>query len=425
MSIKSPGAPGSKGPKRKPRFKPHARTNQQAQDDARQQQDTSRQQTFDREEGPPEDLAQMLLKLGRRAFAQQAYVRHRLNDYRNDFKKQMLLRAFDGSEERLQMVTERTEQARAQAREYLGKALALGMESLNTTLDVHHGVVSACFDRLTRLIRGADPLQRFVQRLGGATDTNIQHATVRSIILHELVKDILHDRDNLVDKLSGDQRKELFEFALGMREEPPEVVSAFFKDSPLERPPGVPEIRHEQETRVRPIRWEVDLDSQKPNTKLREQWVWLQSELFEERELAIYIGHLVALKPDWWPRRRPWRDARQANPSLRVSVSKGDMPEPSEDAALDEPYRLPMLQKVKLTVTAECEPFFYEHREELEKTPQFRKAALKRLGDQRGAGETVKISMMYRCDISLPTLRCVLPAEFHVSWAVLKPQAPA
>ena len=69
--------------------------------------------------------------------------------------------------------------------------------------------------------------------------------------------------------------------------------------------------------------------------------------------------------------------------------------------------------------------FFKVHHDDLigsiyrsEKPPSasFADALKKRIASLHGSQASPIMKMMYRCDISLPTLRCVIPVELTVTW---------
>lgn len=199
-----------------------------------------KQQQFEQEEGPADELRQMGLKLLRRAFAEQAHVRHAVSDYGAEMQRKFLLRALDGDEERYRMVVERMERSSALSKEHMRKAAALRMDYLSSLLDVQRGWVDGFIDRWRNRTESDSRSARFVERLVGLGDEDIQHATIKSVVLVEIVKDMLKGQDPYFEKLTEEERQQLLEFTLGMRDTPPDLMATLFKDVDVRRPRGVP-----------------------------------------------------------------------------------------------------------------------------------------------------------------------------------------
>lgn len=434
-----------------------------------------RREAFDKEEGGGEDLAQMMLKFGRRTIAHHAHMVHAFNDYRDEVRHRMLLRALGGNEERAAFVKDRAEWARTRSREYMRKAMALGLDQLATYLEVQRGYFDVWMDRWKNRHEVEDKLVRFVDRVVGFKEEDLQQATVKSIILYELVQEMVRDQDPLVQKLGPEERRKLFEFATGMRKEAPEFLAPLFHpEAGSPRPEGGRRRAGDApveviELRLGPGVAPAEGHRHAPGTSpLWEREFTLQSDLFEEEELNFYIGPCVALPPkdwegDWdldWPGEEgkekknvmPWPDARTQvhDPMAQEGVIRPDpkwiVPKKgagggsSQAPELQEPHDLYRRWKeqeeahlgFRLSILERDNVPAGDDREAIPRLPMLghitgrvdvywsrwldvHRDFVMEFTKALGHKELPKV-LRYCVDITLPTLRKVLRVTFEVNW---------
>jgi len=364
-----------------------------------------KQEEFEREEEPAEDFARMMFKLGRRLFAHQVHVIRRIKDAHGEVQRRTMIRAL-GSEERFHFLRERVERNRLKSREYLTKVAALGLDQLSAWLEVQRGLLDGVFDRLARVGVAEERQAQLIDRMLGLQEEDIHRATVKSIVLFEMVRDLIRDQDDLIQKLGVTERRQLLEFALGLRKEPPDLLAHFFQDVLRKEPESKLELSSlpkEKSIQIYPL----DLgtlrasssSSLRPGTPALPPKVFeLTNNSFTDKELAFFIGPCVSVAPQ--SSNEPWQDARLQVAPLQIETA----PEPSTadgpDGAPGGP-QLKMLSTVHGSITLLWHNWFHEHHQSLR---------------ARGSDHPIASDLHYRADVNVPAVRTILRISFKVVW---------
>lgn len=374
-----------------------------AEEEAAQREAQRRRWELDEEEGHPEDLGAMLLKLGRRMLAQQLHVVRLVKEGQRSVRRELLVRSL-GSEERYRDLTERSEESRAQAREHFSKGLAFSVDRLSTYLEMQRGQIDYLFGRMKEHIEAQDRMARMIDRLAGLGEDDIHQATVKSIVLYRLVTEMMSSDDPLLEKLSPEERRRLFEFALGLRKEMPDVLAALFRDNaPPPRPcragPDPDELGEVTAIGVVTLtppteRGEHEERTGTQRTISTRASFALTSEAFEDRRLVIYPGPCIALKDRGWDAAAPgpWPDDR-FHARLEFEC------EGKSWSTDEEPPVLAMLESTVIDVSVQWNEWFQKHH--------------KRLLDLKVDGQRRR----YRIPIHIPAAGKVLLLDVIVDWS--------
>jgi len=364
-----------------------------------------KQEEFEREEEPAEDLARMMFKLGRRLFAHQVHVVRRLKDAHGELQRRTMIRAL-GSEERFHFLRERVERNRLKSREYLAKVAALGLDQLSAWLEVQRGLLDGVFDRLSRMGIAEERQAQLIDRILGLQEEDIHRATVKSIVLFEMVRDLIRDQDALIQKLGANERRQLLEFALGLRKEPPDLLAHFFQSVLQQEPASQLDLSSPPKEKSIQI-YSLDLgalqgpsdNSIKRGTRVLPPRAFeLTNNSFTDKELAFFIGPCVSVAPRLSS--EPWQDARLQVAPLQIETT----PDPGTATLpghVPGGPQLKMLSKVQGSITLLWHPWFYEHHQSL------------RAGSSDHPADS---ELHYRADINVPAVRTVLRVSFKVVW---------
>jgi len=400
----------------------------------KQRAEQDRRQEFYDAEGSGEDLGEVLLKLGRRLFSHQAQLAGLWKDYREDIRHQALLRSFGNDEERVALMTERLDTVRTRTREHVSKAVALGLDGLVSSLEVHRGFASACFERLRSIVGPRlDPAFAPAARGPGAGVGDDQDA-IRKLVLRELIKDLLHDEEPLIDKLTLEQRRQLLDYARGRAAAPPDVLAPFFDDPALARPAGTPETPFEPQKRIKNI-WlgtipgsstrprppahgapppEPNLDVAGPGDGAVQD-MHIESNVLEDQDLVVYVGAcifvgaakdplklgrdaLAQLKDDDERADKERADVRLVPAPLRVTFVHPNDQElhASDGEGAFDVRRLPGLGKVTLRFRLLRHEWFHAH--------------------WYWRGHHPGEALQYEATVSVPAVNAVFAVSFMVTW---------
>lgn len=360
-----------------------------------------RQEEFEREEEPAEDLARMMFKLGRRLFAHQVHIVRRIKDAHGAVQRRTMIRAL-GSEERFQFLRERVERNRLQAQEYWSKIAALGLDQISAWMEVQRGFLDGMFDRLARAEVAEERQTQLIDRLLGLQEEDLHRATVKSIVLFEMVRDLIRDQDSLIQKLESDERRQLLEFALGLRKEPPDLLARLFQDVLQKGPASQLDLTSPpKEKSIQIYSLALGTLQTSSNNLLKQGAPALPPKTFEltnnsftDKELAFFIGPCVSVAPQHM--HEPWQDARLQVAPLQLKTA----PDPNTTQGSGGP-QLKMLSKVRGSITLLWHPWFHAHHQSLRATH---------------SETTAASELHYRADIHVPAVRTILRVSFKVAW---------
>lgn len=385
-------------------------------------------EAFRKDEGHPEDLGEMLLKLGRRTLAHQLHVVHLVRDNVSDMRRSFLLRALDGSEERLELVTEQAEEAKAKSKEYFNRFLALNIDRLTASLEIHRGSLDYLVERVRQSADAHDKISGLVGRLAGVDENDIHMATVKAIVLSKLVGNVVDNKDGLLPKLSPGDKRKFLNFALGLSKDMPEALAALFaRPDERRQAPTSADAAGEMEVLPLPTFWfkaeqivpwvaqfvsyrrelaarkkrrtrdRGDAPSAPDLVQAHKQSFKITNESFHDKELAFYVGQCSAIPDVKWSTQTngPWPDARFHAHVVIDPVFIGGKPWTLEGRS---PPMLPMLQSADTNISVQWSWWFADHHQrmiDLDYQQPVRR---------------------YRVDVAVPATGKMLRLEIGVDW---------
>jgi hypothetical protein len=334
-----------------------------------------RRETFEADEGRADDLVVMLRKFGRRALAYQAHVYNVFSSLRSDMERRALMRALDYDEERYDFVTRRASEVKTQAREHLMKAVALNLDMLSTRLEVFRGNLDYYFERIRRGWENEAKLTTIVDKLLNLKPEDVQLSIVRSLVMKEMVRDLIRGDDDKFPRLTDAEERDLIAWVTGASPEPPDIVKRLLRARHGTRPAA-----HEHgdqpegnEEGMRQVRLDVVPMIVRPPVLAKDQSIEASIELenrtSDDLDLSISVSPCVSLAPPGWDKDMPvpWMDSRFQLP-VEIALNSNDwVLHPDDEPAADVTRKLAQFGKVTIRAAIRWHSWFNEHHQQMDR----------------------------------------------------------